>query len=100
MHKLLIVLLLALLAGCQTVNGPGSTGASSRSGASVPYSVLAERIGTGETVAVSDLREAFVNDAGFAGKLSRLTELENQALQLAEDEPLKLGSLGSAILDF
>ena len=31
--------------------------------------------------------------------MQRLLELEQQALQLAEDEPLKLGSLGSAILD-
>ncbi|MFK7914368.1 MAG: hypothetical protein AB8B93_10675 [Pseudomonadales bacterium] len=99
MHKLVIVLLLALLAGCQNTTGPGSAGGSSRSGAQVPYAVLAERIAAGETVSVAALREAFVNDASFASKLSRLTELENQALQLAADEPLKLGSLGSAILD-
>jgi len=32
-------------------------------------------------------------------RLARLAELEQQALQLAVDEPLKLGSIGSAILD-
>ena len=31
--------------------------------------------------------------------MERLVELEQQALELVEDEPLKLGSIGSAILD-
>lgn len=99
MHTLLIVLLLALLAGCQSASGPGTQTTTDDTDTGPTYAVLAEQIAAGETVAVSALRLAFVNDPGFAGKLSRLTELENQALQLAEDEPLKLGSLGSAILD-
>ena len=99
MHKLLTVLLLALLAGCQNTTGPDSSGAASGTSGTVPYKVLAERIAAGDSVPVAALRTAFVNDPGFPGTLSRLTELENQALQLAEDEPLKLGSLGSAILD-
>ncbi|MGI9327184.1 MAG: tetratricopeptide repeat protein [Pseudomonadales bacterium] len=86
-----IVLLLALFAGCQTSAPPIVP--------EEPYEVLAQRMSSGEAVAVAALRQAFVADPAFPAKLSRLTELESQALQLAEDEPLKLGSLGSAILD-
>ncbi len=45
------------------------------------------------------LREKFVLESDLSTRLQRLLELEQQALQLAEDEPLKLGSLGAAILD-
>ncbi len=44
-------------------------------------------------------RNAFIAQDDFPKQLSRLIELEQQALQLAVDEPLKLGSIGSAILD-
>lgn len=72
-----IFALLLTLAGCQ------STG----SGASHD----------GPTVA--SLRTDFINAPDMPANLKRLTELEAQALQLADDEPLKLGSLGTAILD-
>lgn len=78
-HRLLLGPLLALLlalAGCQST-GSGSTNDPS----------------------VADLRNAFVSDPDMPANLSRLSELEAQALQLADDEPLKLGSLGTAILD-
>jgi len=44
-------------------------------------------------------REAFLSAPDLAERLQRLLELEQQALQLSVDEPLKLGSIGSAILD-
>jgi len=44
-------------------------------------------------------RDEFVQASDFAEKFARLLELEQQALQLAVDEPLKLGSIGTAILD-
>jgi TPR repeat protein len=53
----------------------------------------------GESVPVADLREAFRRDIALPERMERLMELEAQALQLVEDEPLKLGSIGSAILD-
>jgi len=47
-----------------------------------------------------DLQRAqFLSQPKLAKRMQRLLELEQQALQLAEDEPLKLGSIGSAILD-
>ena len=81
----LIVLFALAAGGCQTT--PTS------------YPVLAERISTGDAVAPADLRRAFIAQEDFKTALDRLTDLETQALQLADDEPLKLGSLGTAILD-
>lgn len=97
MQKTVIVLLILALAGCQssgTTPADGDVRADQSS-----YEVLAERAAAGDAVAVGALRQAFMADPSFPAQLSRLTELENQALQLATDEPLKLGSLGSAILD-
>lgn len=68
--------LLLTLAGCQT------TGSSNTSDPKV-----------------ASLRAAFTSAPDMPDNLKRLTELETQALQLADDEPLKLGSLGTAILD-
>jgi TPR repeat protein len=48
---------------------------------------------------LTEAQRAFVEGADFSDRLQRLMELEKQALALAADEPLKLGSLGSAILD-
>ncbi len=44
-------------------------------------------------------KDEFLAGDDFAANFKRLNELEAQALQLSADEPLKLGSLGSAILD-
>ncbi|MEM7078773.1 MAG: tetratricopeptide repeat protein [Pseudomonadota bacterium] len=44
-------------------------------------------------------RQRFLDHPEFSDRFARLTELEQQALALAVDEPLKLGSLGTAILD-
>jgi TPR repeat protein len=50
-------------------------------------------------VAVDNARAAFLAKSDLDAQLYRLMELELQALQLSADEPLKLGSIGSAILD-
>ena len=44
-------------------------------------------------------RASFLSAPDLDDRLARLNELEQQALQLAVDQPLKLGSIGSAILD-
>ena len=49
--------------------------------------------------AAADLRRAFLAGGGAAEPLRRLADLELQALRLAEDEPLRLGAIGTAILD-
>ena len=44
-------------------------------------------------------KEQFLNSENNKKAYLRLLELERQALQIADDQPLKLGSIGSAILD-
>ena len=81
---MLAALLLAatLLAGCQAVPAPE-----------------AAEPGNPADVAAADQRQAFLAGDGLADRLRRLTELEQQVLRLAEDEPLRLGAIGTAILD-
>jgi TPR repeat protein len=63
------------------------------------YDDLSTSITAGEQPSVGDLAESFMLQPDLPDKMKRLVELELQALQLADDEPLKLGSIGSAILD-
>jgi len=63
------------------------------------YGELNDKVLNGEQVSVRELREAFERDVTLPEHMERLSELEQEALQLVEDEPLKLGSIGSAILD-
>jgi TPR repeat protein len=44
-------------------------------------------------------RQQFLASDNYSADLKRLLELEQQALALIEDEPLKLGSIGAAILE-
>lgn len=78
--------LATLTAGCQTT--PTAT-----------YAELSDKATNGERVSIAALRSAFRRDIALPEHMERLMELEQQALQLVEDEPLKLGSIGSAILD-
>jgi len=86
MRAVVIGLVLSLSLGCQTTPPPD-------------YRELADRIANGEQVDVADLRTQFLARADLPEQMERLNELEEQALELVEDEPLKLGSIGSAILD-
>ena len=52
-----------------------------------------------EVTSLAEIRSEFIAQADFRTNLRRLMELEQQTLALIEDEPLKMGSLGSAILD-
>jgi TPR repeat protein len=86
MHVLLVPMLAVLvLAGCQS--------------APVDYERLAERVSDGERVAPAELRRALFAAPDGPLRIERLSELEQQALALLEDEPLKLGSVGTAIID-
>jgi TPR repeat protein len=68
---------------------------------SVPldYNALTDKVADGDQVSVAELRTTFLELDDLPERMERLTELETQAMQLVEDEPLKLGSIGSAILD-
>ena len=78
--------LAVLVSGCQS--SPPAT-----------YDQLLDKLSNGEQVRIGDLRDAFRRDVALPERMDRLMDLEQQALQLVEDEPLKLGSIGSAILD-
>jgi hypothetical protein len=85
MRVLLVTLAIAGSIGCQSVP--------------VDYATLTDKVSNDEAVSVSELRSAFFELEDLPERIERLTELETQAMQLVEDEPLKLGSIGSAILD-
>ncbi len=79
--------LLGLLAACQSAPIPRDHGE------------LAARVNAGELVPVADLQLALEHAADIGDRFSRLQDLEEQALALMVDEPLKLGAIGTAILD-
>jgi TPR repeat protein len=75
------------LAACQTAGPPPD------------YEELATAVAAGERVSVEELRTAFLASPDFNERMQQLAPLERQAMQLLEDEPLRLGAVGSAILD-
>ncbi len=63
------------------------------------YDELAAAIRAGEDVNAATLRAAFVAAPDFSERLQEISSLESQAIHLIEEEPLRLGPLGSAIVD-
>ena len=64
------------------------------------YETLAERAAAGgEMIDPAVLKQAFLAAPDFDDRLRQLTLLERQALAGMEDDPLRLGAVGSAILD-
>ena len=80
-----MVCLLAL-AGCQSASVP-------------PYSVLAQDLADGKEVDARRLRSAFIAREDASAELTKILELERQALALMVDQPLRLGAIGNAILE-
>ncbi len=85
MRLLPTILAALLLTGCQTTPPD--------------YHSLSEAYAAGDDVSPARLREAFLSAPDLAARMERLNNLEEQALAVVDDEPLKLGSIGSAILD-
>lgn len=85
MRLLLLILAACLGIGCQT--------------APPEYRAMTERVAEGDDVDPARLRASFMHAADLPERMERLTDLEAQALAVVDDEPLKLGSIGSAILD-
>lgn len=81
--------LAALLAGCATL----------RTTPAQDYAVLAAKATAGEMVPPAALKRAFFAAPDFAERMQRLRVLETQALRALDQEPLRLGAVGSAILD-
>ena len=79
------MLCLLTLAGCQSASVP-------------PYSVLAQDLVDGKEVDARRLRTAFIAREDASAELTKILELERQALALMVDQPLRLGAIGNAIL--
>lgn len=63
------------------------------------YEDLVARIADGELVEIAALRRAFLARPDFDDRLRELVLLEGQVLATMDDRPLRLGAVGSAILD-
>jgi TPR repeat protein len=89
MRNATLALWVALLAltGCQTAKPPPD------------YASLAKAAEAGERVSAEALRAAFIAAPDFNARLQELAPLEQQALQMIDDEPLRLGAVGGAILN-
>ena len=74
----------ALLCGCQSASPTAA-------GAAVDQS--------SEPLAAAQRRAEFLAGDDLPKRMDRLIELESEAIKLMEYEPLKLGAIGSAILD-
>jgi len=79
---------LIALAGCQTAPHPPAD-----------YATLSQAADDGKPVSVDELRAAFLAAPDFDQRMQKLAPLEQQALQMMVDEPLRLGAVGSAILN-
>lgn len=78
-----------LIASCATV----------RPSIALDYTALAERAANGEMVDVGVLKQAFLDTSDFSQRFRQLALLEKQVLRMLDQEPLRLGAVGSAILD-
>ena len=81
-----------LLAAALALSGCATT-------APLPYDAVAERAAEGVEMAPDVLQAALLAAPDFDVRLRQLASLEGQALALLADQPLRLGAIGSAILD-
>lgn len=98
--------MLALLVACMTVDMAagerGRANANAGTGAadsSMPYDELVLAIDAEGIFEPADLRRAFRQLPDFADRMQAMEPLEHQALDVLGDEPIRLGALGSAIID-
>ena len=64
-----------------------------------PYTAMVAAVAEGADFDPGALREAWLAQPDVEEQRARLEELEAEALNLLADEPLRLGAVGSAILD-
>ena len=86
-HVSVLTCLLFLLAACQSPPVARDLG------------TLASQISAGSSVEIAELQLALAEAPDIADRFQRLQDLEEQALAILDDEPLKLGAIGTAILD-
>jgi TPR repeat protein len=93
MLKYLIPALALVIMGCQNT-APMRSNPAALSG----FPVVTSSSNADIKAALQE-RRAFLNDANLADKLSNVLAFERQALQLLNDQPLKLGAIGTAIIE-
>ena len=86
MRALLVASTLLFGVGCAT--GPLAT-----------YEELAAAVVAGEDVDIAKLRQAFLVAPDFRERVDALGALERDAIELVDEEPLRLGPIGAAIVD-
>lgn len=74
------------------------TGCATQARTTASYDDLVARAGDAP-VAVQELRRAFLARSDFDERLRQLVDLEAQVLVAIDERPLRLGAVGSAILD-
>ena len=84
---------------CCAVLATVLAGAGCATAPPLPYDALADRAADGIEMDPPALRAALLSAPDFDQRLRQLALLERQVLALLADEPLRLGALGSAILD-
>lgn len=96
MHRFpLISLFLAVLSLHPTV----AAAADEPTQARTPEQELAAAIRDGSSDDVAALRKLFVRSADFVDRLQRMSELEGETMALIDQETLRLGAMGTALLD-
>lgn len=63
------------------------------------YQDLIDLAVNGEPVDVATFKRSFLATDDLADRMQRIAPLERQAVAMLDDEPLKLGAIGTAILD-
>ena len=63
------------------------------------YEEIVLRSGNETPTDVGALKQSFLNTVDLVERIEKITPLEQQVLAILEDEPLKLGAIGTAILD-
>ncbi len=76
-----------------------AAGCASAPPVALGYDDLLASAPDGEVVDVVALKKAFLAAPNFAERFRELTRLETQALAMLDGRPLRLGAIGSAILD-
>ncbi len=84
--SMLALALLTAVSGCMSL-------------ATLPYNDMVDGVAEGAAFDPGALREAWLAQPDVEEQRPRLEELEAEALNLLVDEPLRLGAVGSAILD-
>lgn len=96
MHRLVVI---SLLLAALSVHQQGWSGSNEPTQARSAEAELASAIQNGTSKDVAKLRKRFIRAPDFVDRLQRMAELEGETMALIDHEPLRLGAMGTALLD-